>query len=1788
MKDRYYLKILIQVRKNLPTSISFYFIYFSFKLLGFILSTQNIQDYESKDNNITSLYSILSKFLFFDSSFNLISKNYQYNCMIIFVLLTLVTIYIIFLFLRLRKNYLNFEKRKDFSLMKYLNKQPYFKIEMKIITYVLIIISFISQYIQEYLFFGILIKFNNDSNNNLNLSDSYISDFFANSIKVNKTFILVANIISFLICFSIDFFIIFINDTKGLFNNFSIDIYSNQYIKICYMFLIILQPIIGNSYLYKKDFRKKIRLDLNVISILLSSIYLILTVKYFTFYFDSLIPKFILFSICFGWYSGIFEILMHLFIKDTDQISQNYSIIKLILNLTSSIFIYSLIQNKNLDFYSKNLIKNIFKNDEKKRYIGEYYLFIKYFCKYRKDPSNFELYKILYTHKKQCETKECFCLLIKKKLNIKKISNCLKKDEYAIIGEQEIVNRIHYLYKIKNYKEIEDYIVLHCQYIYAIRKREYYALYLCTMYLNSKFKISLLTKYFLCELKKQIMIKIQSDKDIQKGDLLLGNLKNIEHNLYYKILKMKQFSRFIIFIDNIKSLIETNLKFLEKVLSYRKLITKNSKLGKMNEKSFEHFLTFCSKVKLNDEYIKKTIINYSKIRKEENPIIKNNEISYILTNYFFLLHKKIPTNLENKFVSNFDFNSISDTLKTDFLEFNMDLPIIISQNKNDSFTISYISDLLSNLLGFNQEEIKERDFNELIPFELRKEHLLLLKQFTQLYNSKFKTPYSYILTKSNNLINISFHSRCLPNLKYFFDIIINIRINENQNNNSLYYHIFLDKNGYFMNTCKEFEDNFFFNIKQLKQLEISFSNFFGIQNLEKKNIKENQPNIFSEEDKAHTIFSTIPNEKMFRLRKKKKNVQQFRNKKYIFSTEISKKNVISAIHNLNHILDEKGLDNEWYVRINCLAQRFQISEKNSKKLKKKKTKVNFNEEENYLFYIDYQLKSMGNKRYYIIKMTEKIDAKILKKTTLNLKKLITENKRVPILQSNTVISTTKSTEVSPVNSQYSSHTNVPLIQNENLDSQNLKSNLNIITNNSFSLNNSLLNNSKNPFIDDSKGGISGLNLIQNLANNEIERINQINQSNNRINLNSNNNTIPKKFIKFPNFNKTKPLNKRNKLIQRFLRHYTLFLFLSFGVVIALSIILIILKLKKIYAHKELFQFNVYIEILKTDTYLSALNSLTLCFQSTYNNLPIDDKTFISPKISSLQDNIAKFNIYIDKIKGNNKLKVLYDYLYGESYIGEIGRNWDIIYKPSNLFDELKLILFDMNKIYFNDINYCDFWLFSNFSFVEKSIEDPEPSDLQKFTFYGMINTLQTFKITFENITTVSSEILLNYYKSYFHFITIYGILIICFTFICYLIILEKLTNDKNEIKKLMLYLFDIGVDNYNQIIFENQIYCFQLMCKNFIGENITKYEHSKNEDIEIILKNLNKNHLKKGRKSTHSLKKNEKQTKEDNYENINETNKNIFLPKSVTISYIILTFFTLIIIIVVIINIIYAYSNKNKFIFTVIMAMNFLERIPKCFEITYYVLISMISINPSFIGRYDNFQESHLTDKYLNYYNTEFYFENNSQIYNMKESYFPILFLEGKMVENNLEIFIGKENSILSNVKKYEKEFNGKENFCYTASIASLERVKDSISDVLRYFTLANQKVNLCYIYNPGSMKSGLLVELNYIYQELTNIYYDFLQSNDKSQSALYYITGTDINRITLDFDYIFEYVFRTYSHFVLKDIDSLYILTIQNECLISIILLITLLFIVIYVFLWIGRGNKRYKSLLMFFYKMY
>ena len=101
MNDRFFLKSFIHMKKNFPSSIMFYYIYFSFKLLGFVLATQNLKGYESKDNNITSVYSIFSKFLLFDSSFSIISNYYEYICIIIFLSLIFIFIFLVFVFFRM-------------------------------------------------------------------------------------------------------------------------------------------------------------------------------------------------------------------------------------------------------------------------------------------------------------------------------------------------------------------------------------------------------------------------------------------------------------------------------------------------------------------------------------------------------------------------------------------------------------------------------------------------------------------------------------------------------------------------------------------------------------------------------------------------------------------------------------------------------------------------------------------------------------------------------------------------------------------------------------------------------------------------------------------------------------------------------------------------------------------------------------------------------------------------------------------------------------------------------------------------------------------------------------------------------------------------------------------------------------------------------------------------------------------------------------------------------------------------------------------------------------------------------------------------------------------------------------------------------------------------------------------------------------------------------------------------------------------------------------------------------
>ena len=216
-KHRSTIKIMYNFRKNLPNATTFYFIYYNFKLIGIILSTQNLKEYESQSNKITSFYSIFSKLLLFDSSFNIISYSYQWICIMIFIFLISFILFFFITFKTLSRVY-NIQKNSNERLTKFLDKNPLIKTLIKVFTNLILGISFFSQYIQEYLFFGIIYSFiKKDFERNDSITkDKYLTDFFLNQEIINSKYIMIINIISYIICYLFDFMILFVNDTREL------------------------------------------------------------------------------------------------------------------------------------------------------------------------------------------------------------------------------------------------------------------------------------------------------------------------------------------------------------------------------------------------------------------------------------------------------------------------------------------------------------------------------------------------------------------------------------------------------------------------------------------------------------------------------------------------------------------------------------------------------------------------------------------------------------------------------------------------------------------------------------------------------------------------------------------------------------------------------------------------------------------------------------------------------------------------------------------------------------------------------------------------------------------------------------------------------------------------------------------------------------------------------------------------------------------------------------------------------------------------------------------------------------------------------------------------------------------------------------------------------------------------------------------------------------------------------------------------------------------------------------
>ena len=509
----------------------------------------------------------------------------------------------------------------------------------------------------------------------------------------------------------------------------------------------------------------------------------------------------------------------------------------------------------------------------------------------------------------------------------------MTEKQFQIIFEQEIMNKIEYFFKTKKYGDLESFIFIHLQYLYKMKKNYSLTLYYVGKYSKCGIKWTFLTQYYLYEYKRSIINSYYNKLNINNVDKAVNKYR--KDNLF-----MKEIINYFIFLALLKNLIISSCDKLKALFNFRKnlhnpLILKTYKFSNTNT-----IFKKGEELRYNiDKILSLTKTGLYAANKDNISA----ELSYIISNFLLITLNKIPDELRKLVNPNFDINSISSKLESGYKFFNLVHPLILTLTKNNTFNIAYVSCVISNRLGFLQHELKDKDFHEkLFPgVKFIKQHELLMKHFLFFSYNSYAKANTFIKSKEGYLIGVSIIGKKFPTFYEDFFYIIGIDFNERlfySKINKCFnrYSFLLDENMEFIAETKNFLEEFEFNIGMFRDIKTNFLEFFCVDKnsildkIKKKSkdlLKNEIFNIsnFKREEDAFALFKNISYEKAYELRDLSK--LETLNKNYvIIYDKIEKDKIIKLIPELNRLIEEYGLDFEWYQRLQNLSDRLLMRE----------------------------------------------------------------------------------------------------------------------------------------------------------------------------------------------------------------------------------------------------------------------------------------------------------------------------------------------------------------------------------------------------------------------------------------------------------------------------------------------------------------------------------------------------------------------------------------------------------------------------------------------------------------------------------------------------------------------------------------------------------------------------------------------------------------------------------------------------------------------------------------------
>ena len=1407
----------------------------------------------------------------------------------------------------------------------------------------------------------------------------------------------------------------------------------------------------------------------------------------------------------------------------------------------------------------------------------------------------------------------------------------LEDAEFKMIGEQEIINRINYLYRRKKYDYLQTYIFIHIQYIIKIKQNYRLALYYLGKYSQSEIKFGLLAKYSLYEIKKYICKSIFNKRN--------SNLIQDPYIKKYKEenIKLGQLMDYISLFNIVRKILKVSCESIIHFYSFRRELHNSLSLQKY--KKTKIYPIFQSSERIQTSIFKLQFL-LDKLNKEKKHSLESVELSYLICNFFELINGRIPQEILSNVKPILYFkDSLYEKLINEFHLFMMNNPLIISLTQKDTFNITYFTNIFLKKLGFSFSDLQNKDFHEkLFPGgqDLIKEHSLILKQFLFFHSNTYSKFNTFIKSKEGYLVSVNINCKVFPSFIDDFLIIANVIFNNeldmdknnnnkdkninNTNNKIINSYSFMLNNDYeILSLTKNFYIEYNLNQSMFRELRINFCQFFCVDenklskqiiNERKKILREN-PSLnnlipLKESNRAYTIFQNISMKNLFKIREEKILATYNYPAMFIYE-KIEKKKLIKKIPEIINIIDEIGLDYDWYIRLQNYKDRLTFyNDENSL------TFNTLNSED--FFEAIFSVKKMGGIYYFVVNLNEIFNRDIENMDNSNKfsnKKSIANNNIKTFKKLGTKTSRfsydVRNRKSTSTNSFLSGNLLKKMSENTNLDHKEKSKNLSgTFIKNKF--NNVKFDEKKEK---DKEKDEKKANLRDSLQSKKTK--NSIYDNSEYLK------NLKNKRKQFTEDEENTPLitrSKFNEILTKKEKKNKIFIFIVYSFIITALCLIIgktVQSLTAINENIRVLEMTINFEVLKVDIYIESILHMYYCINEGKNSTGMGQ--FIPAvqmeKLNLLLEHLRNVQEHVSTILNNKHSFGIFKLIEERFVIETLDSDWGISNRTVDILEETRRLSYIIGgAVNMNDT--CNLYVFYDILVNSSGANDKyyeNSNNKQKLFYYFNANILKNYKMTFEKLSEEFASSLEKMWEEYqyIHLILIFIVVVILLVFIIIYCIKYCLDNSYYQ----LLFLYYYKIENY-QKRFETKIYYLYKTILEFNYDNIKYFEFIKtnddSSDLQAISNKFTSFHLNAANDNSNNKlnnnnkinSKNEKgeqtpiadqnsmngsllnasmngssiqfldksnklnlnnnrienndtpygskiEEKEENKVSQEETIDSLMnfiisiLPNSHRFSLIIILFSTLIYFTLCFIDIYEIFNQLNKYDFSINLAMNILERVPRIMELVLYSSISTI------LNKTDLILPTNHQSHYLEYFKIDalYYSEEMIQTFFQKSLY-------GQILKDNLKLKYNLENylyenkySIFKNVQYWEAMLNKIGDFCINLALGQISsgtiNVATNYSDLYGLMETINQLSMGCKKESPGIKDSGIKIEFNYILQEITTKYIEFIMYNKTTDENLNkarenFLDNEGYKKVIIDLEMYFGFYFDTIAYAIRQD----------------------------------------------------